>query len=93
MKSYALAAVLSSLAIAGPAMADNEFRALGQVSGVTAMSEGQLAAVEGGQACSGGLNLANTCLNLAIPTVVAVNLGILGSPSQHIKQFTDQYIR
>jgi len=96
MKSYALAAVLSSLAIAGPAMADNEFRALGQVSGVTAMSEGQLAAVEGGQACSGViLNAANTCLNVAVPTVTAFNvslLGLLGATNQNITQVTRQHI-
>jgi hypothetical protein len=94
MKAYALVAVLSSVMVAGPALADNDFRALGQVSNLTPMTETQLAAVEGGQSCSGGLfNLANTCLNVAVPTVVAINLGILGSPSQYIKQITSQYIQ
>jgi len=93
MKAYALAAVLSSIVMAGPAMADNDFRALGQVSSLTPMTEGQLAAVEGGQSCSGGLNLANTCLNVAVPTVVAINLGILGVATQAITQVTNQFIQ
>ncbi|WP_026611586.1 hypothetical protein [Methylocaldum szegediense] len=50
MKSYALAAVLSSVMVAGSAWADadSDFRALGQVSNLTPMSEEQLADVEGG---------------------------------------------
>jgi hypothetical protein len=50
MKSYALAAVLSSVIVTGSAWADadNDFRALGQVSDLTPMSEEQLADVEGG---------------------------------------------
>jgi len=96
MKAYALAAVLSSIVMAGPAMADNDFRALGQVSSLTPMTEGQLAAVEGGQSCSGFLSLANTCLNVAVPTVTATNaniLGILGASTQHITQVTNQFIQ
>jgi hypothetical protein len=48
MKSYALAAVLSSMMVTGSAFADNDFRALGQVSNLPPMSEEQLADVEGG---------------------------------------------
>lgn len=92
MKSYALAAVLSSLMVAGPALADNDFRALGQVSNLKPMSESQLAAVEGGQSCSGVVSFANTCLNVAVPTVVAINLGLFANPSQYVTQFTSQYI-
>jgi hypothetical protein len=74
-------------------MADNDFRALGKVANLSPMTEGQLAAVEGGQSCSSGfLSFANTCLNVAVPTVIAINLGILGSPSQYVKQITEQFI-
>ncbi|MBP1148242.1 MULTISPECIES: hypothetical protein [Methylocaldum] len=96
MKSYALAAVLSSVMVAGPALADNDFRALGQVSNLTPMTETQLAAVEGGQSCSGLLSFANTCLNVAVPTITAYNvsfLGLLGATTQSIKQVTNQYIQ
>ncbi|CAI8852444.1 hypothetical protein [Methylocaldum szegediense] len=92
MKSYALAAVLSSMMVAGSAFADNDFRALGKVSNVTPMSEQQLAAVEGG-ACNGILSAANLCANLAVPTVVGFNvslLGLLGATSQTIAQVTTQ---
>jgi len=92
MKSYALAAVLSSVMVAGPAMADNEFRALGKASGLPAMSEGQLAAVEGGHACSGVVNVANTCLNVAVPTVTAVNVALFGKANQRVTQITKQHI-
>ncbi|CAI8849079.1 hypothetical protein [Methylocaldum szegediense] len=97
MKSYALAAVLSSMMVTGSAFADNDFRALGQVSNLTPMSEEQLATVEGGWsgggACGGGLiNLANVCLNLALPVVVGINLSVLGVASQTIAQVTEQYI-
>jgi hypothetical protein len=92
MKSYALAAVLSSMMVAGSAFADNDFRALGQVSSLTPMSEQQLAAVEGG-ACNGILNAVNVCTNLAVPTVIGFNvslLGLLGVTSQTIAQVTTQ---
>ena len=92
MKSYALAAVLSSLMVAGPALADNDFRALGQVSSLKPMSEAQLEAVEGGQACSGFFSIGNACLNVALPTITAVNLGVLGSAVQGVVQVTEQSI-
>lgn len=98
MKSYALAAVLSSVMVTGSAFADNDFRALGRVSNLTPMSEAQLAAVEGGWsggggACGGGLiNLANVCLNLAVPVVVGINVSVLGVATQTIAQVTEQYI-
>ncbi|MGX2038939.1 hypothetical protein ACWJKU_02230 [Methylocaldum sp. MU1018] len=86
MKSYALAAVLSSVMVAGPALADNDFRALGKVSSLAPMTEGQLASVEGG--------LLDTTLNLnvAVPTITAVNLALLGNARQHIDQDTNQSI-
>jgi hypothetical protein len=97
MKSYALAAVLSSLMVAGPALADNDFRALGQVSNLKPMTESQLAAVEGGQACSGGLALANTCLNVAVPTITAYNVSLFGllgaTTNQSVWQYTSQSIQ
>ncbi len=90
MKSYALAAALSSAMVTGSAFADADFRALGQVSHLTPMSEEQLAAVEGG-ACNGGLiNLANVCLNLAVPVSVGINLSVLGIATQTIAQVTTQ---
>jgi hypothetical protein len=97
MKSYALAAVLSSMMVTGSAFADNDFRALGQVSNLTPMSEEQLAAVEGGwsggSACGSGLiNIANVCLNLALPVVVGINVSVLGVATQTIAQVTEQYI-
>ncbi|CAI8764543.1 hypothetical protein [Methylocaldum szegediense] len=97
MKSYAMAVLLSSVITAGPVMAESEFRALDKVSGVTAMSEGRLASVEGGVikhgsgTCSG---VGNVCLNLAIPTITAVNLGLFSkNANQFIVQKTTQVIR
>jgi len=93
MKTFALVAVLSSVMVAGPAMADNDFRALGKVASLTPMTEGQLAAVEGGSSCSGVLSIANTCLNVAVPTVTAINVALLGKSHQDIKQITTQVIK
>jgi hypothetical protein len=98
MKSYALAAVLSSVMVTGSAFADNDFRALSQASNLIPMSEAQLAAVEGGWsggggACGGGLiNLANVCLNLALPVAVGTNVSVLGVATQTIAQVTKQRI-
>ncbi|BBA36333.1 hypothetical protein sS8_4403 [Methylocaldum marinum] len=95
MKSYALAAVLSSLMVAGPALADNDFRALGQVSSLKPMTESQLAAVEGGQTASGFFSIGNTALNVATPTISAINaslFGLFGATTQTIGQFTSQTI-
>jgi hypothetical protein len=92
MKAYALVAVLSSVMVAGPALADNDFRALGQVSNLTPMTETQLAAVEGGQSCSGFFSIGNTCLNVAVPTITAVNLSLFGRGFQDIVQVTNQGI-
>jgi hypothetical protein len=92
MKSYALAAVLSSMMVAGSAFADNDFRALGQVSDLSPMSEQQLAAVEGG-ACFGLLNTVNLCVNLATPSVVGFNaslFGLLGPVTQPVSQALTQ---
>ncbi|MGX2041778.1 hypothetical protein ACWJKU_16850 [Methylocaldum sp. MU1018] len=87
MKSYALAAVLSSVMVAGSALADNDFRALGKVSSLAPMTEGQLASVEGGFAD----NILN--LNAAIPTITAVNAAVLlGNARSHIDQDTNQSI-
>ncbi|CAI8852389.1 hypothetical protein [Methylocaldum szegediense] len=94
MKSYALAAVLSSMMVAGSAFADNDFRALGKVSNVTPMSEQQLAAVEGG-ACFGVLNTVNICVNLATPSVVGFNgslFGLFGPVTQPVSQAVTQSI-
>jgi len=97
MKSYAIAAVLSSVMMTGPALAGNDFRALDKVSSLKPMTEGQLAAVEGGVVNRGGgtcSGLANVCLNLAIPTITAVNLGILSkNANQFIVQKTTQVIK
>ncbi len=98
MKSYVLAVALSSALVAGPVMADNEFKALSKMSSATPMTEGRLAAVEGGHmnnrgggSCSG---FANTCLNVAVPTVIALNLGVLSKrTSQTVVQTTTQSIR
>jgi hypothetical protein len=96
MKSYALAAVLSSLMVAGPALADNDFRALGQVSNLKPMSESQLAAVEGGEVPSALLSIGNTALNVATPTITALNANVLGLfgavVTQTIGQYTSQTI-
>ncbi|HYE35068.1 hypothetical protein [Methylocaldum sp.] len=48
MKSYVLGAVLSSVMVAGPALADNDFHALGGASNLKPMAEENLGAVEGG---------------------------------------------
>jgi hypothetical protein len=93
MKLFALAAVLSSVVAAGPALADNDFRALGQVSSLKPMSDAQLEAVEGGQACSGFFSIGNTCVNVAVPTITAINLGVLGPAVQNIAQVTKQSIQ
>jgi hypothetical protein len=97
MKSYAMAALLSSVITAGPALADSEFRALSKVSSVAPMTEGQLASVEGGVVNRGGgtcSGLGNVCLNLAIPTITAVNLGLFSkNANQFIVQKTTQVIR
>jgi hypothetical protein len=95
MKAYALAAVLSSMMVAGSAFADNDFRALGQVSSLTPMSEQQLAAVEGG-ACFGLLNAVNICVNLATPSVFGFNgslLGLLGPVTQPVSQVLTQSMK
>jgi hypothetical protein len=76
-------------------MADNDFRALGKVANLSPMTEGQLAAVEGGQSCSGLLAIGNTCLNVATPTVIGLNaslLGLFGATNQWVKQVTTQSI-
>lgn len=97
MKSYAIAAVLSSVMMTGPVLAENDFRALDKMSSVQAMTEVQLAAVEGGVVTRGGgtcSGLGNVCFNLAIPTITAVNLGILSkNVNQSIVQRTTQVIR
>lgn len=97
MKSYAIAAVLSSVMMTGPVLAENDFRALDKMSSPQAMTEVQLAAVEGGDVRRGGgtcSGLGNVCFNLAIPTITAVNLGILSkNVNQAIVQRTTQVIR
>jgi hypothetical protein len=92
MKTYVVAAVLSSVMAAGPAMADNDFRALGKVANLSPMTEGQLAAVEGGQSCSGFLSLANMCLNVVVPTITALNVALVGKANQSVTQITTQDI-
>lgn len=93
MKSFALIAVMSSVMVTGSAFADSDFRALGQVSNLTPMSEKQLASVDGGHACGGGLiNVGNVCANVAVPTVFAINVGLLGGARQNITQVTKQSI-
>lgn len=49
MKSFSEVLFLSSVIVTGPAIAHDDFHALGQASGPTPMSEKQLAAVEGGK--------------------------------------------
>ncbi|CAI8838298.1 hypothetical protein [Methylocaldum szegediense] len=97
MKSYILAVALSSALVAGPVMADNDFQALSKMSGATPMTEGQLAAVEGGHVNRGGgscSGFANLCLNIAIPTVVGINVGVFSKhTNQTIVQTTTQSIR
>lgn len=97
MKSYILAVALSSALVAGPVMADNDFQALSKMSGATPMTEGQLAAVEGGHENRGGgscSGFANVCLNLAVPTVIGINLGVFSKHTdQTIVQKTTQSIK
>ncbi|WP_133717795.1 hypothetical protein [Methylocaldum gracile] len=101
MKSYAIAAVLSSVMMAGPAMADNDFRALGKVSSLKPMTEGQLSAVEGGilfpfkKDHDRKLNVGNVNLNqnIAVTTITAVNLALgKGGANQNIVAVTQQSI-
>ncbi|MBP1149835.1 MULTISPECIES: hypothetical protein [Methylocaldum] len=99
MKSYAIAAVLSSVMMAGPAMADNDFRALGKVSSLKPMTEGQLSAVEGGilfpfkKDHDRKLNVGNVNQNIAVTTITAVNLALgKGGANQNIVAVTQQSI-
>jgi hypothetical protein len=57
--SYILGAALSTLFATAPVMADDDFRALGRVSGTTAMTEERLDTVEGGlfNCAVGGINI------------------------------------
>ncbi|WP_133718829.1 hypothetical protein [Methylocaldum gracile] len=99
MKSYAIAAVLSSVMMAGPAMADNDFRALGKVSSLKPMTEGQLSAVEGGTLIpfkkdnGGKVNAGNVNQNIAVTTITAVNVALFkGDANQTIVAVTQQSI-
>jgi hypothetical protein len=104
MKSYAIAAVLSSVMMAGPVMADNDFRALGKVASVKSMTEGQLSAVEGGiflpfknhdfkKGHDRKLNVGNVNQNIAVTTITAVNLNFgKGGATQNIVAVTQQSI-
>jgi hypothetical protein len=83
--SLMLGAVLSTLFATAPAMADDDFRALGPVSGATAMTEERLEAVEGGllNCVIGAVNICpQTAVAVANSNITQSNVNVLGGALQ-----------
>jgi hypothetical protein len=83
--SFILGAALSALFATAPAMADDDFRALGQVSGTTAMTEERLEAVEGGllNCVIGAINICpQTAIAVANSNITQSNVNVLGLATQ-----------
>jgi hypothetical protein len=102
-KTRLLGVVLSGALAAVPAMAENsgaDFHALNQLSlGLTAMSDDQLASIEGGQAtaCSpgGGVGadrggIAGVCSNIAVITQINIAGNVHGNNTQSNTAVVDQ---